>query len=131
MGGLYWFGFGSGRRYLGAVPMLFGALLLGIMTWASCDSDGPGPAVLAAAIVASVSLGWLGYKVQRWMPREPSAEPMLAARPEEKGEKPPQVPCPGAAAASQATSLKRKANSRCPSLFVSYGRFGHGGRSAK
>jgi hypothetical protein len=50
---------------LGAVLMIFGVLTLAITTMASCDPDGPGPAVFALEVAASVCLGWLGYKVQR------------------------------------------------------------------
>ena len=241
MGALYWFTAGGGRRYLGVAVMLFGAVLLGITAIASFGSNVPDPAVLVAGIIVSVSVSWLGYHVRRWMPREPSAEPILAALVEptpttralqpqdvlgqwrfyvdvagstvtvdlqaggryqqviagnsgkpidgpggewtldgpnlelsayrgatrgetsrvrwffgdcqddlilfvkddpqaetmlvarrgEIGGKPGQAPYGGDAAASGANKPTRKASSRSPSLFVPYGRLGHGGRSAR
>ena len=64
MGGLYWFGFGGGRRYLGAAIMLFGAALLAITAIMSFGSDSLGPAGLIAGIVVSASVGFLGYGVR-------------------------------------------------------------------
>ena len=62
---------------------------------------------------------------------DPEAKTMLMARRAEQDETPAEDASPGDTAALRATSLKRKANSRSPSLFVSYGRFGHGGKSAR
>jgi len=241
MGALYWFTVGLGRRYRGALLVFFAALLLAITAFASFASNGPGPPVLAGGIAISLGLGWLGYRVQRRAPREPSAEPilaalvtlapttralqpddvlgqwrfyvdvaastvtvdlqaggryeqlidsnsgeridgpggewtldgpnlelsayrsarqgatdcvrwffgdcqndlilcvkdelqaetMLAARRGETGGIPGQSPFSSDAAAAQASSVKRKAGSRSPSLFVPYGRLGHGGRPAR
>ena len=75
---VYWFRMGEGQRYVGAVVMLFGALLLATITTAWCALDRADPALLVAGIVVSVLLGWLGYRVQRRTSREPPAEPILA-----------------------------------------------------
>jgi hypothetical protein len=83
MSALYWFTFGGGRRYPGVLVMLFGALLLAITAIAVLNSNSLGLTVLIPAIVISVLLGWLGYKMPRGMSRgmlrEQSAMPILAA----------------------------------------------------
>jgi hypothetical protein len=79
MPALFWFTFGGGRRYPGVVVMLFGVLLLAITAIAVLNSNRLSLTVLIPAIIISVLLGWLGYKMPRGMPREPSAMPILAA----------------------------------------------------
>ena len=66
------------RRYLGAVPMLLGMLLLAITTLASCGINGPGTPVFVVGVAVSVCLGWWGYKLQRSRPRESTGEMLLA-----------------------------------------------------
>jgi hypothetical protein len=75
---IYWFAVGKGRRYLGALPMLFGAVLLAITTLVAIEWIDLGSVVLVTAVVASVSLGWFGYGLQRRIPCEPSDEPIVA-----------------------------------------------------
>ncbi len=59
------FGDGLGRRYVGAVPLLLGMLVLAIATMMSARLDGPGPSVLVLGVVVSVGLGWWGYHARR------------------------------------------------------------------
>jgi hypothetical protein len=79
MGGIFWFAFGGGKRYRGACLIAFAALLLAITAMAASAGDGPGLPIAAGGIAISAGLGWLGYRVQRRAPREPSADPLLAA----------------------------------------------------
>jgi hypothetical protein len=72
-----WLRMGEGRRYVGAVGMLFGALLLATIATAWCALGRAAPALLVAGIVVSVLLDWLGYRVQRRASYEPPAEPIL------------------------------------------------------
>jgi hypothetical protein len=58
--------------------MLLGVFVLAIITMASCDPDGPGPAGFTLGVTMSVCLGWLGYRVQRRIPQTPSADAFLA-----------------------------------------------------
>jgi hypothetical protein len=58
--------------------MLLGVVVLAVTTMAACGPNGPGPAGFVLGVTISVCLGWLGYRVQRNMPREPSADLLLA-----------------------------------------------------
>ena len=58
-----WFAGGWARRHPGIAPMLLGALVLAITFAAASSPGGPGMVILAVGVVASVGLGWLGYKV--------------------------------------------------------------------
>jgi hypothetical protein len=58
--------------------MLLGAVVLAIAFAAASSPGGPGMVILAVGVVASVALGWLGYKLQRARPRRTSAEAILA-----------------------------------------------------
>ena len=62
---------------------------------------------------------------------DPQAETMLVARRAATGDTPGRNPFGSDAAGSQANQPSRKAGSRSPSLFVSHGRLGHGGNSAR
>ena len=66
--GLCWFTLGGGRRYLGLAIMFLGLLLLAATTLAFANIHGPGPGSFVLGVVASVCLGWLGYRVQRTTP---------------------------------------------------------------
>jgi hypothetical protein len=76
---LRWFVFGGGRRHLGVAVMLVAALLFAITAIAALGSNSAAPAMLVTGAVVSVLLGWVGYMLPRWMPYEPSADPILAA----------------------------------------------------
>jgi hypothetical protein len=58
--------------------MLLGVLLLLITTIASSDPNGLGTAGFVLGVVASVGLGWWGYRVQRRVPPKSPAELLLA-----------------------------------------------------
>jgi hypothetical protein len=78
-GGIYWFTFGGGRRYLSILVMLLAAAMLAIVAIASFGSFGFGPVLLLPGIAVSAGMGWLGYKLRGWIPPEPSPDPILAA----------------------------------------------------
>jgi hypothetical protein len=78
LGALYWFTIGGGRRYLGIVVILLGALLLVVSTIVAFNLEDAGPAVLIGGTVASLFVVWLGYQVHRRMPPKPSDESVLA-----------------------------------------------------
>lgn len=77
IGAATWSTVGGGRRYLGAMIILFSALLLGLALTVSLMPDVPAAVVLVTGIIASVGFGWLGCKVQHKMYCEPP-EPILA-----------------------------------------------------
>jgi hypothetical protein len=78
-GMIYWFTLGRGRRFLGFMGMAFAVVLAAIVIFASCGSLGLGPFVLLTGVAVSGGVGWLGYKLNGWIPPEPSPEPILAA----------------------------------------------------
>jgi hypothetical protein len=123
--GLSWLLTGEGRRYLGLVGMVL-AGLLAILTIEWCTLVDKNPILLAAGIVASLLLGSLGYWAHRRASRKPPDEPMLAMSSEPS---PSDEPCQPQTQPEAPTTPTRKAGSRCSSLFVPRGRFGHGGRA--
>jgi hypothetical protein len=62
---------------------------------------------------------------------DPQSEAMLVARRAATGDTPGQSPFADDAASSRTNQPPRKAASRSGSLFVAYGRLGHGGKSAR
>jgi hypothetical protein len=78
LGALYWFTIGGGRRYLGIVVILLGALLLAVTAIVAFNLEDAGPAVLIAGTVVSLFVVWLGYQIHRRTPPELPDESVLA-----------------------------------------------------
>jgi hypothetical protein len=66
------------QRYVGVVRMLLGIVVLLIAMMVCSQADGPRPLFFTWGVVASVCLGWWGYRARRRRPPDPFAEVLLS-----------------------------------------------------